>query len=97
MIGKSMVIGKPLTVEEAAFRVSQRKSILCENQLAAKHILYLNGYRNAVGPERGKGEGFLWHYHPTRNHTGYKSVHIWFKGLPILAAVPPIYIEEEEE
>ncbi len=33
---------------------------------------------NWVGPEISKKEGYLPHYHPTRNHTGYESVHIWF-------------------
>ena len=29
------------------------------NQAAAKHILFRNGYVNAVGPERSGGEGFF--------------------------------------
>lgn len=54
------------------------KSIMCINQDAAKHILFVNGYHNAVGPETHGDEGFYYHYHPTRNHTGYDSVHIWY-------------------
>lgn len=23
-------------------------------------------------------DGYYWHYHPTRNHQGYKSIHIWY-------------------
>ncbi len=75
-IKDNIVVGKPLTVQEAAYRVSTGKSIICKNQEAAKHIIYINGYVNAVGPERHKG-GY-YHYHPTRNHTGYDSIHIWF-------------------
>ena len=73
---KVVVIGNPLTVEEASLRVSQGGSIICRTQAAAKHIIYRNGYVNAVGPESHRG-GFL-HYHPTRNHTGYPSIHIWY-------------------
>ena len=40
-------------------------------------IIFVNGYVNAIGPEK-HGEDFFSHYHPTRNHTGYSSVHIWF-------------------
>ena len=76
MIKHTIVIGKSLTVEEAALRVSQGGSIMCRNHAAAWEIIYRNGYINAVGPESHNG-GFL-HYHPTRNHTGYSSIHIWY-------------------
>ena len=72
-----MVGGEPLTVEEACLRVSQLKSVICRNEAAAKYIIFVNGYVNAIGPEK-QGEDFFSHYHPTRNHTGYSSVHIWF-------------------
>ena len=49
---------------------------MCRNNAAALHIIFLNRYYNAVGPEVHRG-GFL-HYHPTRNHTGYESIHIWY-------------------
>jgi hypothetical protein len=73
---KKVVIQEPLTVEEASLRVSQGGSIVCRNQAAEKQIIYRNRYANAVGPESHKG-GFQ-HYHPTRNHTGYPSIHIWY-------------------
>ena len=76
--GKKQVVGgEPLTVEEACLRVSQLKSVICRNEAAAKYIIFVNGYVNAIGPEK-QGEDFFSHYHPTRNHTGYSSVHIWF-------------------
>lgn len=79
LVNKRMVIGAPITVEQASLRVSQGGDILCANKQAAQHILFINGYHNAVGPEIGRGEGFYWHYHPTRNHTGRKdNTHIWF-------------------
>lgn len=49
---------------------------MCRNQKSAKYIIFCNGYIHAVGPERHKG-GY-WHYHPTRNHKGYPSIHIWY-------------------
>ena len=49
---------------------------MCRNNAAALHIIFLNRYYNAVGPEVHRG-GFP-HYHPTRNHTGYESIHIWY-------------------
>ena len=76
--GKKQVVGgEPLTVEEACLRVSQLKSVICRNEAAAKYIIFVNGYVNAIGPEK-HGEDFFSHYHPTRNHTGYSSVYIWF-------------------
>ena len=78
LVSKKVVVYDSLTVEEAALRVSMGKSIMCRNQEAAKHILFINGYVNAVGPETHGDEGFYYHYHPTRNHTGYNSIHIWY-------------------
>ena len=77
-VGKETIIagGDPLTAEEACLRVSQLKSVICRNEAAAKYIIFVNGYVNAIGPEK-HGEDFFSHYHPTRNHTGYSSVHIW--------------------
>ena len=76
LVNKKIIIGQPLNVESAALRVSQGGSIMCRNNAAAWHIIYLNRYVNAVGPEI-HGDGFF-HYHPTRNHTGYESIHIWY-------------------
>lgn len=73
-----MVVTSPLTAQEACFRVSQRGNVLCRNEAAARYIIFVNGYRNAIGPEKGNCEGYLPHFHPTRNHTGYNSTHIWF-------------------
>ncbi|MDO5809310.1 MAG: RHS repeat-associated core domain-containing protein [Lachnospiraceae bacterium] len=69
--------GEPLTVEEACLRVSQQKSVMCRNEAAAWYIIIANRYFNAVGPEK-HDDDYYSHYHPTRNHTGYLSVHIWF-------------------
>ena len=78
-VGKKTIIvgGDPLTPEEACLRVSQLKSVICRNEEAAKYIIFVNGYVNAIGPEK-HGKDFFSHYHPTRNHIGYPSVHIWF-------------------
>jgi RHS repeat-associated protein len=80
LINKKVVVywECPLTWQEASLRVAMLKNLMCVNQAAAKWILFVNGYWNAVGPEKGKGEGYYWHYHPTRKHKGYESVHIWY-------------------
>ena len=75
-ISNQVIVTTPLTVWEASFRVATGQSLMCRNEAAAKHILFINGYVNFVGPESHWG-GYL-HYHPTRNHTGYESIHIWF-------------------
>ena len=77
LVHGQVVGGIPLTWEQAAFRVSMRQSIMCRNQDAAKYILFVNGYANPAGPEK-HGDGYYSHYHPTRNHTGYQSTHIWY-------------------
>lgn len=75
---KKVVGGIPLTAEEACNRVSRGGSVMCRHQAAARYIVFANGYVNAVGPERHKN-GYLY-YHPTRNHKGYASIHIWYFG-----------------
>ena len=68
-----VVIGKGITLQEASARVSMGLDLMCANENAAKTILLVNGYANAVGPEI-HGVGYFPHYHPNRNsHT-----HIWF-------------------
>ena len=80
-VKNKVIIGDPLTFTEALITVSTGGSIMCKNQLAALAIVKIGQYRNAVGPEISNGEGFYWHYHLTRNHTGTKeSIHIWFYG-----------------
>ena len=78
LICKQIIVTTPLTADEAALRVSMGGNIMCRNENAARYILFVNGYINAVGPEKGIGEGFYPHFHPTRNHNGYDSIHIWF-------------------
>nr|WP_297707529.1 RHS repeat-associated core domain-containing protein [uncultured Butyrivibrio sp.] len=78
LINKEVYLFESLTLEEARLRVSMLGSIMCISQEAAMLILRLNGYRNAVEPEIHGDEGYFYHYHPTRNHTGYFSVHIWY-------------------
>ena len=78
LINGRMVVTSPLTAQEACLRVSKRGNVLCRNEAAARYIIFVNGYVNAIGPETGRGEGYLPHFHPTRNHTGYNSTHIWF-------------------
>lgn len=51
---------------------------MCRNQDAAMVVVLINGYRNYVGPEVHGGYGYYQHIHPTRNHTGHDSIHIWF-------------------
>ena len=77
-----IMFGPQMTASQAATHVASGGSIMCKNQAAAEYIIYINNYKNAVGPERhgNKDESYFWHYHPTRNHTGYKSIHIWFFG-----------------
>ncbi len=53
-------------------------SVMCKDEGSAMMIIYLNRYRNYIGPEIHGEEGFFPHFHPTRNHTGYNSIHIWF-------------------
>ena len=78
-IGNKVFIGMPITGEQASARVARGESVMCRNDAAARHIIFLNGYINAVGPEIHGGAGYYWHYHPTRNHTGRKdSTHICF-------------------
>ena len=76
LVLNQVIIKEPLTPRQASFRVATGRNIMCANEAAARYILFTNGYINAVGPERHWG-GYL-HYHPTRNHTGYDSIHIWF-------------------
>ncbi len=76
--GGTVVIGEPLSLQKACLWVSQGNNLMCKNQEAAIEILLINGYRNYVGPEKGCGNNFYSHYHPTRNHTGSSSIHIWF-------------------
>ena len=78
LANNKLFVGKPLSVPEASLRVSQGKSLMCKNEKAARYILFINRYYNYVGPETSRGEGFYPHFHPTRNHTGYKSIHIWY-------------------
>ena len=76
LIGNSIVVGDGLTFMEASSRVACGFNVLCADKNAAKWILVINCYWNAVGPERGRGNDFLYHYHPHRN----TKVHIWFYG-----------------
>lgn len=66
--------------EQAVIEVASLHSIMCREQKDAFAIILTGGYRGAAGPEKDNKEGYYWHYHPTRNHTGYESVHIWFYG-----------------
>lgn len=78
IIDKRLVIGEPLDLAQASLRVSMQGSVMCKDQESAIVHLRVNNYRNAVGPKIHGKNGFFQHYHPTRNHTGYGSVHIWF-------------------
>lgn len=78
LVQGQVIISTPLTLAEACMRVASGGSIMCRNQAAAATVLWLNGYHNNVGPEIHGECGFYPHYHPTRNHKGYKSIHIWF-------------------
>ena len=72
-----MVVTIPLTYQQANLRVSCGGSIMCKNKAAALSIVIANRYRNYVGPEKHGRYGYYYHYHPTRNHKGSDSVHIW--------------------
>ena len=77
LIKKEVYLGKGLSITEASIRVSLGFNVMCANQDAARWLVVINGYVNAVGPEI-HGDGYYWHYHPHRNtHT-----HIWFFGGP---------------
>ena len=80
-VGRKTIIGGgiPLSPKQASGRVASGGSIICRNQAAAQYIIFVNGYANAVGPEKHKNDYFS-HYHPTRNHKGYESIHIWYFG-----------------
>ena len=84
IVGNDVVKGQPLDFASACLRVAKGKNVLCASQDAAMAIIINNRYRNYVGPEIGKGEGYYWHYHPTRNHAGRYSTHIWFYGDAIV-------------
>ena len=75
-VGNNVVVGDGLTFVEASARVALGFNIMCASQDAAKWILVVNCYWNAVGPEIGRGDGFFWHYHPHRE----TDIHIWFYG-----------------
>lgn len=75
-IEKKVYVGKGLSIWEAALRVAFGQNVMCANQDAARWLIKVNHYRNAVGPEVGRGDGFFWHYHPHRE----THVHIWFYG-----------------
>ena len=75
-VNNQVVLGRGLTIAEASARVASGKDVMCPSQGAAKLLLVLNGYGNAVGPEKHGGEGYYWHYHPNR-HT---HIHIWYYG-----------------
>lgn len=74
----SVIVSTPLSLREACLWVSAGGSVMCQNETAAKTIVYINGYRNYVGPEIHGDCGYYPHFHPTRNHTGYNLIHIWF-------------------
>ena len=80
-VGRKTIIGGgiPLSPKQASGRVARGGSIICRNQAAAQYIIFVNGYANAVGPEKHE-EDYFSHYHPTRNHKGYESIHIWYFG-----------------
>ena len=80
LVGRNVVIGDGLTLTEASTRVAKGNNVMCINQSAAKTLLAINCYWNAVGPEIAGMEGAYWHYHPHRNTI--PSVHIWFYGSP---------------
>ena len=80
LIKGNVVVSTPLSLSEASLWVSMGGSIMCRNEAAARTIIWLNGYHNFVGPEIHGDCGFYPHFHPTRNHTGYSSIHIWFYG-----------------
>ncbi len=73
-----VVVSTPLTAAVASERVAMGENIMCRNKSAAIYILLRNHYVNSVGPEKEDKDGYYWHYYPTRNHTGYNSIHIWF-------------------
>lgn len=76
-VGNNIVVGNGLTFVEASSRVACGLDIMCANHGAAKWLVVVNGYWNAVGPEIHGDEGYYWHYHPHRNsHT-----HIWYLGV----------------
>ena len=76
LIHKQVVVGNGLSLSEASARVAMGKNLMCANEAAARTILFINGYVNAVGPEKSNVEGAFYHFHPNRNT--YPSVHIWF-------------------
>ena len=70
----TVYVGRGLSIIDASFRVAMGLDIMCVNQDAARWLLNINRYRNAVGPEAHRG-GYS-HYHPHR-HT---HTHIWYYG-----------------
>ena len=78
LINKEVVISDPLTFREACDRVSMGGSVMCKDEESAMAIVIANRYHNWVGPEKSNKTGAFPHFHPSRNHKGYDSIHIWF-------------------
>ena len=75
-VGNNVVIGDSLTFVEASTRVACGLDVMCASRNAAKWIVVVNCYWNAVGPEIHGEDGYYWHYHPHRN----SHIHIWYFG-----------------
>ena len=74
-VGNSVIVGRGLTLSEASLRIASGQNIMCRDKGAAKVILIVNNYSNAVGPEK-HAENYYYHYHPNR----HSHTHIWFYG-----------------
>ena len=75
-VGKKVVVGDGITFVEASARVAIGLDVMCINHDAAKWIVIINCYWNAVGPEIHGDENYYWHYHPNR----HSHTHIWYYG-----------------
>lgn len=78
ILNKNIIIGKPLNFSEANNRISQGKSIMCSDNMAAWGIA--KNYPARILEPPHKGEGYYWHYHINKNE--HNNVHIWFYGQP---------------
>lgn len=79
-IGDDIVIGKPLTYNEAILRVEQKGNIMCSDKSYAKSVAEV--FPNYIGPEINKikktGVTYYYHFHINDKHG---SPHIFFYGM----------------
>ena len=79
LVGGNVIIGSPISYENAVNRVSIGENVMCRSQAEALNIAVLYNIRKLEKPH---GEsGYYWHYHINGKHG---APHIWFYGEPYI-------------